>query len=189
MPLEAEQSIRVPQPGFYWSAEAALAPSLTMSGRDRFQDGKGHMFFKFLSLIPVADSRGPAIDQGSLLRYLAETMWYPTAALEDYIRWEEGPDSLSAKATIRWGGMEASGVFGFTPEGDVDRFDALRYYDRKTGATLEKWHIQNDPNGFRDFNDIRIPARSSVSWLLAEGDFEWLKLEVTGMEYDVWPAP
>ncbi|MCC6459104.1 MAG: hypothetical protein IT260_01460 [Saprospiraceae bacterium] len=188
MPLEAEQHIRVQQPGFYWSAKVAMAPYLSMSGRDRYQDGKGHMFFKFLSLIPVADSQGPAIDQGCLLRYLAEIMWYPSAALEDYIHWE-GIDSLSAKATIRWGEVEASGVFSFTPEGDVDHFDALRYYDRKTGATLEKWHIENDPTGFRDFNDIRIPARSRVSWLLAEGEFTWLRLDITELDYDHWAAP
>ncbi len=29
------------------------------------------------------------IHQGTLLRYLAETMWFPTAALNDYLTWEE----------------------------------------------------------------------------------------------------
>ncbi|TNE52027.1 MAG: hypothetical protein EP344_15925 [Bacteroidetes bacterium] len=182
MPFGAWQYVTVRQPGFFWVVEAQAAPGIRIAGRDMYEAGKGYMLIKALQLIPVADASGPHMDQGAMVRYLAEMIWYPGAALAEYIRWE-AVDSLSARATMRYGRVEASGVFTFTPEGDPDRFEAMRYYDRKDGATLEKWLIRMDPDGFRDFNDIRLPARSTVSWDLKDGIFEWLELDITQLEY------
>lgn len=183
MSMDAEQYFTIHQPGFFWTADVEAAPYLHLTARDKYQEGKGHMLIKFLSLFPVADARGPEIDQGTLLRYLAEIIWFPSAALQPYLHWEP-VDSLSARATMRYGEVEASGVFMFTPEGDMVSFDTRRYYDRKGGATLEKWHIQAEPAGFRDFEDIRVPARSTVTWQLDTGDFTWLRLEITDLEYN-----
>ncbi|MEZ4964698.1 MAG: DUF6544 family protein [Saprospiraceae bacterium] len=105
------------------------------------------------------------------------------AALNDYIRWEP-VDSVSAKAVMHYGGVEASGVFRFSPEGDLLAFDAMRYYDRKGGATLEKWHIANMQDSYRSFDGVRVSTRSEVSWLLEAGDFVWFKLEVSDIQYD-----
>ena len=51
------------------------------------------------------------------------------------------------------------------------------------GATLEKWFIADDPASFQDFSDIRMPARSTVTWKLDSGDFTWFRLEITEVEY------
>ncbi len=184
MPVQAEQFFTVEHPGFYWMADVTMMPGVHLAGRDKYQEGHGHMLIKAFSLFPVADSKGPETDQGSMLRYLAETCWFPSAAVREYIRWEQ-LDSVSAKATMRYGGVEASGTFHFTEEGDLKSFDALRYYDRKGGATLEKWHIENDLTSFRDFEGIRIPTKSEVSWQLAGGDFTWYRLEITNVQYNV----
>ena len=61
---------------------------LPIAGRDRYADGHGHMLIKLASLLTVADGAGPEIDQGTLLRYLGEIVWFPSAALRDYISWE-----------------------------------------------------------------------------------------------------
>ncbi len=159
------------------------APGVSLAGRDKYENGKGYMLIKLASLFPVADARGPETDQGAMLRYLGEMVWYPSAAVSEYITWE-AVDSLSAKATMRYGGVEASGVFTFSPEGDLIRFEAMRYYDRKGGATLEKWQVRADPAGYREFDDIRVPGRFSVTWKLDSGDFTWFELEVTELELD-----
>ena len=57
------------------------------------------MLIKFLSLVPIADAEGDIINQGAMVRYLAEIVSFPTAALADYISWEE-VDSVTAKAKI-----------------------------------------------------------------------------------------
>lgn len=181
MPVTAEQYFNANQPGFIWIADVQAAPMIHLAGRDRYQDGKGHMLIKLLSLFPVADAKGMETDQGSMLRYLAEIIWFPSAALSQYITWEE-IDAHSAKATMTYGGMTASGIFRFTNDGDMQSFDADRYYDRKGGATLEKWHIENTK--FEERSDIRMPVASEVSWKLKTGDFTWYKLEIEDVSYD-----
>jgi hypothetical protein len=96
-----------------------------------------------------------------MLRYLAEIVWFPSAALSDFIIWEQ-IDSLKARATISNGGIKASGIFSFNQDGDIVSFEALRYYDRKEGATLEDWLILNDKDGYKEFEGIRVPAKPTV---------------------------
>jgi hypothetical protein len=85
-PFTAEQWIRVDAPAFVWVADVDGKLGMSMAGLDRYGDGGGAMRIELLSLIPVVDESGPAIDQGALVRFLAEVMWYPSAALEPYRR-------------------------------------------------------------------------------------------------------
>ena len=182
MPVHAEQYVRTAEPGFLWIADVKAAPFTHLAGRDKYVDGHGHMLIKLMSLIPVADSKGPKIDQGALLRYLAEMVWYPSAALRDYISWEQ-TGTTTARATMSYGGITASGLFRFNEEGEVKSFEANRYYDRKEGATLEPWLIRIDEQSYRLFEGIRVPTRAEVTWKLAGGDFTWFELEVADLTY------
>jgi hypothetical protein len=180
-PFTAEQYFTLSQPAFLWTAKMQLSPFLSVVARDKYYGGKGNMLVKAASLITIADSRGATIDQGSLLRYLAEITWFPSAALSPYIKWE-AVDDTSVKATITYGGISASGVLGIDAHGDVTGFTAMRYYERKEGPTLESWCIRIDKDGYRQLNGLRIPAKSTVTWKLKEGDFTWMRVEVTELE-------
>jgi hypothetical protein len=179
VPFTAVQYSTVDQPGFLWKTELRAAPLTPMTGRDKYENGRGHMFIQLFSLFTVADAKGPEVDQGALLRYLAEICWYPSAALRDYIRWEP-VDSVSARATMTYGGVSGSGLFRFNVDGDLTGIEAKRYYTRKGGATLEDWHIET--KGWKEMAGLRIPCQSEVTWKLKGGDFTWLKLEITALE-------
>lgn len=133
-----------------------------------------------MAVIIIADAHGKEIDQGTLLRYLAETCWFPSAALEPYIHWEN-IDDTSAKATMQYHGTSASGVFIFSKTGDIKQFEALRFYEQNDDFTLEKWIINCELH--QEMNGIRIPVRSTVTWRLKSGDFTWLKLYITDINY------
>ncbi|MES2765608.1 MAG: DUF6544 family protein [Bacteroidota bacterium] len=181
MPFTAEQYFTAVKPGFYWTADVGNF-FLNFKGRDMYRDGHGNMLIKAYSLVPVADAKGKEIDQGTMLRFMAEMVWTPSVALKEYITWEQ-LDERRAKATMKYGFLTVSGIFTFTLQGDMQCFDAERYYDRNGRTTLENWHIDADPTGFKTFQDIRIPARSTVTWKLGDGDFQWLKMEITDAEY------
>lgn len=183
MPVEAEQWFKTERPRFIWIADVKAAPGIHLAGRDKYENGKGHMLIKLLSLIPVVDAKGKEIDQGTMVRYLGEIVWFPSAALNDYIQWEQ-IDLTKAKATMTYGGITALAMFKFDANGDVVSFEAKRYYDRKGGATLEDWFIQIDQNSYKEFEGIRIPARSAVIWKLKEGDFTWYRLEIADIHYN-----
>ncbi len=185
MPFEANQWFTTGEPGFIWIVDVKAAPGIHLKGRDKYEDGKGHMLIKLLSLFTVADATGSETDQGTLLRYLAEIIWFPSAAVYDYIKWEQ-IDPQTAKATMTFCGITASGFFKFDMNNDVISFEARRYFDRKDGATLEGWFIEADPDGYKEFNGIRIPARGTVTWRLKEGDYTWLKLEIEDIQYNKW---
>ncbi len=181
MSFAADYYYTVDQPGFVWHADVKAAPLVHLAGRDMYYQGTGHMLIKLLSLITVADARGKEIDQGSLVRYLAETVYFPAAALKDYITWE-AVDNNSAKATISVGGMEASGTFIFDDEGNPVEFTAPRYMERNGRYTLETWRILM--RDYREFNGMVLPAVVEVIWDLPAGDFKWFKAELHEVEYN-----
>ena len=178
MRFSARQYVRLEQPAFLWTADVSAKPWLQLAGRDHYQDGKGEMIVKALSLLTLAHGQGPSTDQGAMIRYLAEICWYPAAALQPYIKWQQTSDS-TAKATMTYGGITGSGEFSFENSGEVKKFEALRYYDRKTGPTLERWTVDLPVEAYREFQGIRIPSVAEVHWRLNTGDLHWLKVEVT----------
>nr|WP_207751316.1 DUF6544 family protein [Anaeromonas frigoriresistens] len=181
MSVEAEQYFTTEDPGFIWKANIKVAPFFHISGRDKYQNGKGNMLIKILSIFPVADSKGKKIDQGTLLRYLAETMWFPTAALNEYITWEE-IDDYNAKVTMTYGDITASGIFTFNDKGEVVNFEAERYGEFDGEMTLETWSIP--VREYKEFEGIKIPTKGEVNWKLDTGDFNWFNFEVTEVEYN-----
>lgn len=181
MRAEAEQYFTTDKPGFIWKAKVHMAPSIYFAGMDKYREGKGSMSIKVLSLIPVVDARGPEVDQGTLLRYLGEMAWFPTAALNDYIKWEP-VDSNSARATMSYKGVTASAVFTFDNNGDLAGLIAKRY--RETGGkyVLDDWEVI--AKDYKEFQGIRIPDKLEVIWKLKTGDFTWYRVEVTNAEYN-----
>lgn len=181
MSVEATQYFSVQEPGFIWDANVKAAPLLSFAGRDKYFEGRGNMLIKILSLVPVADGTGKEVDQGTLLRFLAETMWFPTAALHDYITWEE-VDNKTAKATMSYKGVTASGIFSFNEKGEVIHFVAERYGDFNGGYSLETWAIPI--SDYKEFDGIKIPTKGKVTWKLDSGDFNWFNFEITHADYN-----
>lgn len=181
MPLEAEQHIVTNPPGFIWKAKIDAGYFLTINGRDKLEHGKGHMLIKAANTITVADSAGKEIDQGAMMRYLAEIMWFPTASLNKNIRWQYVNDT-SARAVLLDGDKSISGLFLFDQNGDVVGFEGKRYGDFNDLYSLETWAI--DVKGYQDFHGIRIANKSEVTWRLKTGDFNWLKIEVTDIDFN-----
>jgi hypothetical protein len=182
MPFEAEQYYTIQRPSFIWKARIASGAGFFLSARDKYDNGEGNMWIQALSLYTISNSSGPEMDQGALLRYLAEGCWYPSMLLSPYIGWT-GIDSLTARATMSYKNMTASGIFTFTPEGEVKSFDALRYREFEGTYQQERWHV--DVRDYQNFEGIRIPTVAEVTWKLPSGDFNWLKLSINGVGYNV----
>jgi hypothetical protein len=182
MPFDAEEYYTVNEPAFVWHVKMQMAPFFYVTGKDRYFDGKGNMLIKLASIVTVADGKGSKIDQGSLLRFLNEMMWFPSAALSYYINWEV-VDKNSARATMTCGDITASAVFEFDGKGAVVNMTADRYCDNGDGKfSLEKWATPIE--GYKRINNILIPYKGSGVWKLKSGDFEYIKLEVTDIEYN-----
>jgi hypothetical protein len=181
-PATAQQLTRIDTPGFLWEVEVSMNPVMWMRGRDSYQAGKGTMNIWLNSLIPVVQEAGPKIDEGAMQRFLGEMVWFPQQALQPYIKWES-IDAESARATMSWGGISASGVFSFAKNGDFIRFDAMRYYGADPDGDRIPWilTVQN----YEVFEGVRVPSHLEASWELDSGHWTWLKMEVDSIRYEV----
>ena len=177
----AEQWNRTSDPGFLWNVHLKMNPILHIVGRDRYQEGTGSMVIKLQSLLSVVDEEGPELDKATLVRYLAEIVWYPTAALEEYIVWEE-LDNRSARATIRHGGIEASGVFFFNEDGFPVRFEAARYRSDNGRYTQQPWIVTMGDH--RELRGIIVPTEAEIAWQEPDGLFTWYRCSVTNLFYN-----
>ncbi len=181
-PATAEQAFTLAPPAFVWSVEMNTNPLLVISGRDRFADGKGAMLMKLFSTIPVVQAEdNEKLNQAALQRYLAEIVWFPSAALQPYIEWEYRDES-SAKATMTYGGTTGSGTFYFDEKGAFVQFVALRYKEVADDSPAYEWVI--DVLGSNSLNGVQVPVKLRVTWRLDELDWTWLELELTNLQYE-----
>ena len=178
----AEQYFTIDKPAFIWKVNMQMMPFMDIVGRDKFFEGKGEMLIKILSLIPVVNNRdNEKINSGTIQRYLGEIVWFPSAALIPYITWEQ-IDNLSAKALMTYKGTSGSGVFYFDEDGNFTKYIAQRYMGTDEDAKLKEWIITVSES--RVMHDIKIPVKMEATWKLEGGDWTWLKLEITDIEYN-----
>jgi hypothetical protein len=179
LPYAAEQYFTTDPPGYVWSVVLRMAPLLSVIGRDRYVDGHADIHMRALGLVPVADADGPGIDQGSMLRFLGEIIWFPAAALSPYIRWASD-DAGSATATIEWGGMRAPATFRIDEAGRVAKIEAERF-NSSQGANA-RWVARS--TAFGRFHGVEVPVRGEALWRDPSGDFPYIRWRVTQVDYD-----
>lgn len=179
---EAEQFFSSYPPAFVWTADLQIMPLLGAFGRDKFIRGEGEMLFKILSIIPVAnDGYNPQINESALQRFLGEIIWIPSAALEDYVQWEQIDDN-SAQATLSYMGTTGSGIFTFSDSGELEKFTAMRYMGSGPEAKRLEWFVSALET--KEMNGIKIPVRCSATWRFETGDWTWAQFEVKKYSFE-----
>lgn len=181
LPFVAEQSFTTNPPAFRWQMRSQLFPLISLSVKDQFAEGHGSLRVKLWSRITLAKARGPEMDQGELQRYLAEMAWFPTAWLSQAIEWQI-IDAHSVQATIREPGITASGVLHVNEQGQLTHLTTERYREERGLYRLDPWSGQFD--AYQEVDGIRIPTRFEITWHLEDGDFNWLRGELTEIEYN-----
>jgi hypothetical protein len=181
MPARAEQYFSIDPPAFAWRVDATMMRVVPIAGRDTYAGGHGQMLIKAGSLVNVVDVGDAKIDQGALLRYLGEIIWFPSAALATDISWQ-AIDAARARATLRNGGLTVSAVFTVDQQGRVARFDASRYLGAGPDARLTPWFATC--SAWRTFEGVEVPAKGEVGWDLAAGPFIYFRWEIVDRQAD-----
>ena len=182
MNFKAKQWFSLLDPSFIWYANVSISPFLFLKARDKYFKSKGNMLIKLLSLIPIVNESGKEINQGVMVRYLAESVWFPSFALSTYLKWEE-MNNNKARVIFEYKNKKVEGVFKFNEKGYPISFLSKRYYVREKKSSLENWCVKIDKGSFKEFQGIIIPTKAKVIWKLKDGDFFWLKLEIKDIKY------
>lgn len=180
-PLTATQHYTTDPPGFVWDASIEVAPLVPVRVVDAYEDGEGSLRAKLLSTVTVAEADpGPEMDDGELLRYLAESVWFPTALLPaNGVEWE-ALDDRSARATLEHRGGTASLVFHFDDRDLVERVSASRRY-RQENDNFAPWTGYFEDYAVR--NGLRVPTAARVEWNLPEGDLPYWRASVVDIDH------
>lgn len=164
MPFEAEHTAAPQAIGFVWNARVQVAPLMHVAVRDAYVTGEGLGHVSLLSALPVSAARGtPEMNSGSLHRFLAEAVWYPTALLPGpNLRWT-ALDAGRALATLTDHGVSVSLEFRFTETGEVSGI-----YTPSRWGTFDGGYEQRPWEGhFHDYrmrDGVLVPTSGDVGW-------------------------
>jgi hypothetical protein len=177
-PIRGTQLFTANPPGFVWTGRIQMTPGVWVDARDMLVAGQGSMRVLVDDTLTLVDARGPELDQGSALRLLAEMPWYPTALFDArFVSWS-AVDSGHARATLRLGDLEVSGLFEFGPDGLPLRVTAERFTAK---GDLRPWG--GVYRSFRTVSGMRLPFEVEVTWQLDAGPFTYAHWLVDSMEY------
>jgi Family of unknown function (DUF6544) len=184
LPLDAEEHYSVQPPGFVWAGTARLGPLPVARARDMYAGGEGRMLVKVASLWPVVDASGEQMNQGEMMRYLSEMIWFPAAFLGDNISFEAVDDS-SARVTLTDHGRAVTATMFLDQQGRLTDFVAQRYRTPDASAP-DTW--STPVTGYGEFEGLRLPATGKAIYKLPGGDLEYINVTLTELHYDTVPA-
>ena len=180
LPIRGTQWFTADPPGFVWSARIRWAPGLWVDARDMAANGAGSMRVFLDATVPIADARGPELDQGAALRLLAEMVWYPSVLFDArYVTWSP-IDAAHAAATLRFGARQVSGTFEFGSDGLPLGMKGERFMDK---GALQPW--SGTYRDWRTVSGLRVPFEASVTWQLESGPFTYAHWLIEGFDYDL----
>jgi hypothetical protein len=182
MPMQADQIYRTDPPGFQWKANFKMFGLPLMSALDTYSNGEGHMFGKLVGLFTIFDDRSDKLLQGTMVRYLQEMVWFPTAYLGENVTWE-AVDDHAADVTFAYAGKQVTGRVYFDDAGRVLSFIAERYGENNGTYRLDTW--STPMTEYSIYDGFRVPGVGWGVWQLPEGDLTYIKLRVTNIAYNV----
>ena len=188
--IRGDEWFTVADPGFVWMAEVNAAPLVWIAARDELVEGRGGMLVKLFSVFRIADARGPELDQGARMRWLAVLVWFPIAAVSDRIRWDS-IDARAAVATVLADGLPVRLVFEVDDEGRCRRVHGRRYREVGGRSVATRWTAICD--AYRDVEGMRVPTSIEAMWNLDAGDVSYAEFHLTSLELNAeapsTPAP
>ena len=173
-PIIGEQYFRAEPPGFLWRGTTTW-----FTACDQYVAGRGALTVWLLSALPIVRARGPIYDQGDLVRWLAESVWFPTSLLPGAgARWTP-VDDHSATLTLTDHGLTVIFVVHFNAEDEIERCETHRYRD---ATHFDGWvtHLAD----YRAWHGLRIPTQAEVAWVIDGIEHPYARFTVREIEYD-----
>lgn len=185
-PFTATQHVAVRPPGFVWDASIRMTAGLPVRVLDAYHDGRGVLEARLAGVLPVmTGASGPDLDEGELLRYLAEAPLYPTALLPEMgVTWTP-IDDRSARATLTDRGTTATLVFHFNDTDEVARVEGERSFTKSDG-TAENRPWRGYWRDYAERGGMWVPTRGEVAWVHPEaGEVSYWRGQLHTFAYDV----
>ena len=173
--IKGEQYFTAENPGFLWKGKTSL-----FTARDMYIGGKGKLVVSLFSIFKVVDEQGDHIDQAELLRWLGESVWFPTNLIPgENLQWT-AIDSTKAKITFNYKGISVYYIVHFNDQGQITKLETERNMEK---GRKEKWvGVVGD---YKQKDGIKVPTYIEGKWILEEGEYPYAKFHVQQIEYEI----
>ncbi len=186
IPFTAWQRVTTKHPGFVWDATMTLPLGITLRVVDAYVAGQGSLQPSVFGLIDVGGVQGGSdIARGELIRYFAESVWYPSALLPSQgVQWAP-VDAQSARATLTDGPLTVNLVFTFNPEDDtVARIRSDERSALVDGAMVPMpWEVSL--SDYQHESNMLVPHSAEAAWLTPAGRVPYWRGKVEKLDYEM----
>lgn len=183
-PFTSTQRVVMRPRGFVWNADIRMAPGVSARVHDAYVGGEGILRASMAGLKDVMHLRDrEGLARGELMRFVAESPWYPTALLPSQgVRWE-AVDDRTARATITDGTQSVMLTFGFGEDGLVATVSAADR-DRMVGARTIAMAWGGRFGDYQRRDGQLIPTDGEVAWYPPEGGaLTYWRARITAVSY------
>jgi len=174
MNITGEEYFLANKPAYIWNGTTTW-----FSACDQYVAGRGSLTVRLLSAFPIQHFSGPIADESELLRYLAETVWFPTSLLPGGPAVWSPIDDNSATLTLTDHGLTVSCQMHFNEKDEIVRYQAQRYSDETHRIP---WTGQ--VSDYRETDGIRIPFHASAAWVIDGVEQPYARFTLREIEFD-----
>lgn len=172
--IDGEQYFTTANPGFIWKGSTTM-----FTARDMYILNKGRLVVSLFSLFNIAGGHGEKYDQGELLRWLGESVWFPTNLLpNENLRWVP-VNNQTAQLTFKHNGLSLSYLVTFNNIGEITQLQTKRYMGE---TDLETW--VGKVSDYKELNGIVVPSKIEAIYKLEKGDYSYARFNVKKIEYN-----
>ena len=184
-PFTARQRVTTQRPGFVWDASMAMAAGITVRVVDAYVAGVGSLQPSLIGLFDMGGVEGTGeIARGELIRYFAESVWYPTALLPSQGVWWTPVDAQTADATMTDGTITVTLRFVFNGAGLVERISSTERSALVDGVMVPMpWEVR--PSRYETHGGMLVPSEAEVAWLAPTGRMPYWRGKVERLDYDM----
>lgn len=185
--VTADEYFTAERPAFLFDAHFANYPYIGfwVDVRDKYHHGKGDMYVNLFSGYNVLDTRGAKeLDQTSFLRFIGQTVMFPTALLpSDYVRWES-IDENSARIVVIDGDNSGTASVYFNEAGEITKWVTEGRYEHVNGNYRKIGTIGYRSN-YREIDGVKVPMKFVIERVLSDGTREvFWKGEVIDIQFN-----
>lgn len=181
----SDQLVVARRPGFDWDARISMVPGIAVRVHDAYVAGEGVLYASLFGLVPVMNmTGGPGVAEGELMRFFAETAWYPTALLPGQSVTWTAVDDRSADGMLVDGALRVTLHFTFGDDGLIERVRAA-----SRGRTVGRQVVPTPWEGrfwnYAERDGMRIPLDGEVSWILPDGPRPYWRGHLEQVDYEL----
>lgn len=172
--ISGEEYFSAKRPGFVWKGKTAM-----FTARDMFINGKGRLVVSLFSLFKIQDSYGKKYNRGELMRWLGESVCFPTNLLPSQnLKWFP-IDAHSARLEYNYLGISINYMVIFNSRHEIVEMSAMRSMGE---GPRQKWINRLSDYELRD--GVRIPTVLEAGWQINGRYYPYARFKITEIEYN-----